>query len=923
MEWFATALERDSGDSTLWRETAQLALVLKSARLARFALESVLDYNTVGVSSAKDALGLIEGGTYNPEDHFALVQLRGILERINDTESLRNPAYKRSKKRLKKSFTKFLNPLPWLPIPPPEEHESLSKQLEKFSASREELQVETRSWWAVGQALLARAPVPRDDETPEPEEVVATSGVLHLTIPSSDNDTEESRDATPEEETSPVKAETAAAEDTEDVRMADTVATTLAKNDRRRSGSTTRKRKSTSMGIDTAGSRLSKRQMAKKDAEAAAAAAAASTPESKSRVRQDSQDASDRLFNTVEDLFAPFNLSLGTVESLRISLVAEDKDKETSCNKDDLFVEDFKTIMQTWDDSKGNVILYGEGIQAPAEAAQGVRFLEMEANAPTKPALPADEGLRRWVKRVNGKALGPEEVAFEWLKALTRRNTEHRKPSKKVPKKPLPAQSDWMRYSWPDSLKHSAVEIARSSEDLLYRYFKNVEAEFVADGLAGTQKEFSEDNYADVEWAETILELYLDDLEAEERIRSDGDMTHDLKHELEKKRERVARWAYLAGDLIQCRPRSPDGTLEEDQLTLRFLWATAIVTGSCEPSREFRLGCFEDLKHKLAEHLPVDLPNSIVMPEVSVARADREISKLKTVDFFNTIFMATSEASRPDPDDVIDILEAVLKPGEVIPYDDEEAHMLEEINRFLEGSSGMFKLNLWEKLKTAYHVSGNESRMLSCTLKCIHILMKEMAGRNYLESALDHRQFVLLRSLRLIETMVGEVVDTARSGGTEAFDKLSPEESTQGLKSMMGLLRILHCFSLWEGAVVRSEVKASDLHSYRLVQVKFRELLVRTWVMTYYLYAAMLRQGLGGDDGEPCDEDTQTLKLSSLLRALHEELGPRHYCKLADHLFLKVTFDELVKFNDDELSWDLMQCIQCRYHFVLCVGFQL
>ncbi|TGZ82588.1 hypothetical protein EX30DRAFT_317948 [Ascodesmis nigricans] len=912
--WFSTALCRDAGDPSLWREAAQLASVLRSERLARFALESVLDHSTVGVDASRDILSLVSGGVPNPEDHVSLVQLRKMLEQLGDTDSLENPVIQQyRKKKVGNMFKKLMKPYPWLPTPPPDNHKHLLEDIDNFSKSGDSIQVDSRSWTSVGKALLAQ--IPQDDGTFDAEDVPATSGIINIVIPPGDSD-QDSRDTTPDEESATAKSEPPVADDT-DVPMADgTVASLIASNDsdRRRSGSGNRKRKSTSMGVDTAGSRLSKRQRDKKEADAAAAAAAASTPESKAKIRNEAAD--EKLFNTIDDLFSPFGLTLGTAESLRISATAEEGDASMA-GKKDLYIEDFKALLQQWDDKKGNVILYGDGIQSTAEIAQSMRFMELEASATTKPALPDDEGLRRWVKDVNSQSLSAEEAAVEWLKALTRRDTSSRKTSKRncSKSKSSSEQSLWIKYQWPDALRNAVMDVADISEDTLWERFKDIEGDINDRMELDPEAVFTDDNYADLEWAETLLEVYLDDVATIERAQGDGDKAVDVVDELETKKERISRWGCLVGDLMNFRSRDNEGSLEEDPLTLRFLWAKVLIIGFRDPSREDRLAFFADLQESLAGRPVVELPNSHIMPEVSASMAEREISKLKTASFFNTIF-ATSDANK-DPEDTIDILEAVLKPGEVIPYDDEEDRMLKEIGHFLDGSTAMFKLYLWGNLKTAYTATGQNSRILSCTMKCIHILMAELTCRNYMDSSQDHRGFVLLRALRILDGMIVNALKSIQSD-RKCLDELTNDEALDALSSMLKLLRPLHCFALWEGSVLKAEVKASDLHSYRLVQVKFRELLVRSWVTVYYLFADLLKRGLGSEGRQPMDEEEQSVKLMGFLRDLHEELGPRHYCKLANHVFLKLMFDEFVRFDSRDFESEFLQCIRCRFHLVLC-----
>ena len=838
----------------------------------------MLDHETVGANSSKDALSLVISGNQNPEEHLAVLQLHKILEGLGDTLSLSNECFEGLKgRRLKKSFVKFLNPLPWLQAPLPGCTKTLAIMTDEFSKRRKVVNVTFRTWAAVGKAILdSLLEEPEDDD-------IAHSNILQIVLPHYESE-EESRDTTPDEpspQDSTSKSENAVADDNDDVAMTDSASNlaAAAANDRRRSASANRKRKSTSMGgdgADSGRSRLSKRQRDKKAADAAAAEAAM-TPESRAKVRQDAQD--EKLFNTADDCFSPLGLSLGNAHALKFNPPDAATETHDGPKTDELCLEDFKAILRTWDDDKGNVILYGDGIQSPAEAAQGMSSLDLEANTPSRPLLAGDEGLRKWVKTVNTRGLGAEQAAFEWLKALCRKDLD---PLNKKSRSTTVSsgQSSWVKYNWPDFLKATVLIAVDNCGESCYRYLKNVELRLSERSKDDKSNQFTPEDYADVEFAETILELYIDDLAATERDKSGSDVSEDV--ELEIKRERAVRWRYLVGDFMHHRPRDAEGQLEEDQLTLRYLWATAVMSGFTEySSRDFRLECFEDLKDLLSERgvPPIDLPNSSIMPEISAARAEREISKLKTVDFFSTIFAATSDMNEKAPEEVIEILEAVLDPGAILPYDEEEERVLHEIGRFLEGSSAMFRLHLWEKLKVAYEKVKYPPKVLLCTYKCIQVVMGELKSRSYFDSSQDHRQFVLLRSMRLIKGLMGSALALAMDKANMA--ELANAELKDALESILAMLRILHCYTFWENAVMKSEAKASDLHSYRLVIMKFKELLLQGWIMSYLLYAATLERGMGSDREGGWTEAEREDKLAGLLRDLHEELGARHYCKLS------------------------------------------
>ena len=820
------------------------------------------------------------GGYQNPEDQLALLQLKTILEKMSDNTAVSNPSVQRpSKRKLNSKFMKALNPLPWLPLPTAEDTKTLAEEMAAFSEARETVTVTSRTWPAVGEALLER--LPRWADVEELDDIPLGISSIHIVLPSQDG--EESRETTPEAESPPevepeAKVEVAV-EETDDVTMADASHTLLAHEllDRRRSGSANRKRKSTSMGPDAARSRLSKRQRDKKEADAAAAAAAADTPENTQKDRQDTQD--EKLFNVVYDCFSPFGVSLGTAAALKIRAPSDtqDTDSPESTDKCELYLDDFKAIMQSWDDVKGNVFLYGDGIQSPAEAAQGMKFLDLEPTIPSRPTLSGDDGLKKFVRDVHKRGLGASEAAFEWLRALCRREPEAKKSK-------LPTlsngRSSYVKHSWPEDLKALVINIASGSEEICCRFFRALKDTM----LARATPEFTAEDHANVEWAETMLELYVDDLATLERLRLGGDLSAESQDEHLIKRDRVFRWFHLIGDLIQCRPRDADGQIKEDELTLRYLWVSAVITGFSDPPREFRLACFEDLKKLLSSHSPIELPNCGIMPEVSSTRAEREISKLKTVDFFSTIFTTASDDNQKDPEDVVDILEAVLNPGDVLPYDAEEERMLQEIKRFLEGSSAMFKLHLWEKLKLAYEKLNEPSKILTCTIKCLEIVMSEVRSKSYLDSPLEYRQFVLLRSVMLAEGMINSsLVPILKDPAV--LDGVGADETIGALKAMATLLQILHCYMLWESAVSMGEVKASGLHSYRLTQVKLRDLLVLGWVMTYHLYSSLLRKGLGHEGGGEWEEGQREERLAGLLKELHEELGARNYCKLQEREF--------------------------------------
>lgn len=289
--------------------------------------------------------------------------------------------------------------------------------------------------------------------------------------PASDDSPSTTPTASTPQETTPESVEIINVEDG-DVQMAEAEAAPTVGEIQR--DSTNRKRKSTSLGgPDEPGrSRLSKRV---RDRENANAAAAPPPPPVRQLVSQD-----DKLFTTVEKCFSPLGVSLGKASALKIRGRGEDE----AVNPNDRYLRDFQTILRHWDDDKGNVILYGEGIQDPKEeATPGTALLSMEVAASTStyhPALTGGEGLRKWLKAFNKEGIHVKEFCMEWLKALLMREYADKPGSTKLKNDMLAGEgkSSWLRHSWPEPLKDVVVAMVTDCEELLWSYFKEWEVDY-------------------------------------------------------------------------------------------------------------------------------------------------------------------------------------------------------------------------------------------------------------------------------------------------------------------------------------------------------------------------------------------------------------------------------------------------------------
>ncbi len=199
-------------------------------------------------------------------------------------------------------------------------------------------------------------------------------------------------------------------------------------------------------------------------------------------------------------------------------------------------------------------------------------------------------------------------------------------------------------------MKTAVVQVISRLDEAIYR---RVLDELELAGESGNPGEGVQDLERLVQ---TLAELYLD---VYDRIINPSSVV-DYAVRMETK-GRLGRWMDLASAISRSPSRQQ---VVNDELSLRFLFASVIWTTFADGvSRDHILACWESLREFLEEAgWPViTLPNNVIMPEVSPKAADREISKLTTMDFFLSLFQEDIN----DPVAVIDTLEPVLNPGSV------------------------------------------------------------------------------------------------------------------------------------------------------------------------------------------------------------------------------------------------------------------
>jgi len=719
----------------------------------------------------------------------------------------------------------------------------------------------------------------------------------------------------------------------------------------------TRKRSSDSAGHHEPadGGRIRSKRIRARESVADAGANEESTGVGLAKYVSDQLEAITRadhwIFEVVGGLLSKLGVqTLGSLDELKISVEEAEEDIPSISDEREVrrsrrtVIQDLRQILRSWTDEKGNVVLYSDDVEDPNSNIGGARnsgltiFLEHSKRGgqkvTTRPLLSTDDGLASFQDTINETWMYVNEAAFHWIKSLL------------LPVVPALGHtrtdsctstgqgqgSTYTVYVWPDALKETVVQILVGQDGFIFKAMED-EALSLEDRILqargnGHIYPYSFVDHSNIEMVQTVFELHLDIYASITNPSSEVDNgTRTLQ------RYRLARWAGLASHLLNLRPREEEWFLAQDILTFRYLWAATFFANMSEGvSREHVLLCLNDLKNLLeAARSPViELQNNAVMPEVSAAAAEREISRLTTMEFFLSIF----STENGNPVAIIESLEPILDPltnaengkqaaqrsedgtsgksRDTAQHENELARsssapenvscshltQADEMSRFLERGSASLRLFLWRRLRDAYEAINYPPKVFSCCLRSIEIIMKDVKATSYLDSAREHRQSTLLKWIRCLDDLIIKALTLALNEPT-SFDCIDNEHLQASMSAMAELSRLLHSFTMYEDSIRVGEVRpsASSAHpSMAVFANKLREMQVRAWTLQYTL----LRDGMSQNQDV---FKTATDDLADYLRVVHYGLGIRSYCKLSNKVFLKFMKMELLRLTTAE-TWE-------------------
>ncbi|KAI1989642.1 Histone transcription regulator 3 [Ophidiomyces ophidiicola] len=633
------------------------------------------------------------------------------------------------------------------------------------------------------------------------------------------------------------------------------------------------------------------------------------------------------MFNTTGALISKMGIEdLGTIDELK--QVVDESYRQTSfqstpCEKylESVSVRDLREAIENWSGSinfRDDVFTTPDGLIGVKQYGLNV-FLERSRQT-QQASTPANEdydsqGLSEFLLLVNSSRLRPEQAALKWLE----RHLASSHLFVKSPNSPhmLQLRSSYAGSKWSEEMRWLVQELLKNSDEFLYQNLSLVDLGF---GKATSAPIKEDERAVDMaisyaEMAQTLYEVHLDMYAS---MSSPSNATNEASKALQK--DRLQRWETVARDrLIHCMDANGDDSLSTS-LVMRHIWSTIMHFNITEDaSREYVVECLEDLKRILRQFdTPIiTLVNNTLMSELSVDAIEQEIARISSMEFFMKVFGPGKE----DPVSLIESIEPILDPSaiEYLPSQNMETakfrdaalevQRARDLSFFLDRGDATLKLLLWRRLQKAYDSIQYPTKVISCSLRSIEIIVKEFTSSSYLNLPGEQRRIALLRWLNradyLMLNVIGKILDDPKS----SFECIDMNHLQTSMSAVAKLSRLLHSFVLYEDSVRIGQTSPPEIRpaaaakAHEHYKEKLRSMLVRAWTLQYTL----LKEGI-----EQNREvfDTPSDDCINYLRSVHNALGIRSYCKYSNKLLLKVMKQELLTLDaEDNYESDTAQVL--------------
>lgn len=953
LRYFAEALDKDDGDLDLWTRTAAVAALTGSSRITRFCLEAVLDGDDEGLYSFLRLPGLEEG--------FAGQQLRELVEKLQDTLSLlQSPLSDLRRRKLSAALKKRLAPFPFTPLPADvKKRESMEEAMKRPSPCLVLSPIKS-DWAHVGDAILNEY-LQEQQRLVDP----GPGLLITLNIPDLPNATtdpqqrptssisgeklgEQVQRRTSEARVSvEEKAEKTPGENGADTEMKDGSDSKAdhegAQNGEGNSAESSekpnapsRKRSTESAGLPEnaeGGRGRSKRIRAREsigdaNLSGVVTAADAAQQQVEDELSQFYQ-ADDWLYEIVGDMLAKLDVKgLGSPKVLRDML--RNKQTESSAMEDSGFktaATDLYTILQQLIPQAVPMLMAPDSIDLLGNASReaGLNAFLGYTRTPSsqgtdRPMLDGDN-LSKWLPLSNTVGVPIREHVWSWLQSMLRPGA--------FPD-PDDSQSSYIRHQWSDDLKRIVVQAIVNVDDFLYERMvqevSGLDARILQDQATGRAPSLGDHDSSLIEMIQTVFELHLDVYSLIKHPTSSVDVSTQVLQ-----RERLERWSQLARDAMAYRIAIERKSVV-DELDFRHLWASAFhLSVSDGVSQDYVVTCIEELKTiaALLPGSPIHIPNNAIMPELSVEAAERELMKINMKDCFMRVFQHDEQ----DPVSVIESLEPILEssnqdelpppsrtevadsqdPEDALtpatdgsgaghdPSQDTRPSPLQAMTQFVSGANVSLRLSLWQRLRQAYEGIDYAPKVISCYLRSIELLVKDLKSKAYSEAGFEQRSAELLKSIKIIDEVFERILNILKNASAEEiFECIDEPHMRSSLDAVGELLWLLSTVTAFEdlirvGQIPQPTFEGRFNSAFTAFMGKLHDTMVRGWLIQWYLLSDAMAHNT-----ELFPKPTEDK--FEYLRHVHYAFGIRGFCSASNKALLRLMIDETLKwFRIDDI----------------------
>ena len=925
---FGEALDKDDADLDLWRRSARVSQVLGSRRIARYCLEAALqgevdDVNNVLAIPNVESTIVVDELTKLEDD------LQDALSRLqHDRSNVPSVASSNSMKRQLKLY-QFLED---------DVAKSLysSDSMEKRVLARRQIKLDAQDWTSLGLAVLRQITAERDGMLhPDPGEAI-TFAMEVLSRPSDQSLEDGAVRTLPDDDASPLLREDVFMADMEATNVAPAVPGDVESQPRAADEPSSAKDEST-LKESTDGLAILPRKRSVDATDAAEPTEGVRLRSKRIRARESTAgelntsevQALDANSNNDEQvqtrahydhwLFAILNTILEKTnsetfkpaEELR-SIIKPDPSSLTSDEAAHFplsrAIKDFYDAMDTWDEGKTSLFKQSDESLGVEQYEQSQPVF-LDHSGPTMKQEKSDPklDLAFFLQSVNDNWLSAIDVAIYWICNLLRGTAQS------VFDTDLASNtSSFLTTPWPDALADIVQKMIVVLDNQIYNMC------FESCRIATMETDEDADEYSEIDrismiaMIQSLFELHLD-------VRAEAEATST--REKATSQSRLEKWSELAMLAINTLPRDGNGQIRDKSLCIRHMWASVVLLQlGGVGDRDYIITCFQDIKAAmvLGSYPHVTLPNSSVMPELSIQAVDRALSKLQTVDFFSSIFYGGEK----DPVTLIERLEPILNhslshPETALdkPEIDKrgqaegnapthESHTLMTSNEkilieFVENGGLSLKLSLWYKLRDAYTAIAFPTKVLIINLRCVDLIMDELKSHSYAAKSLEDRVSTLLHWLARLDDILTKSLALVTDASHLLAD-LDVNQLEQCTRSMIDMITLMYTVSLFDdysqigqkGPLLMNPFRAYPSESFHTTAIRFHDMQVKLWVLLYKIICEIMNQS-------PEAFEVPWQDQIDYLRHVHYMLGARRLCKTSDSYFLQFMRDEILNYQGD------------------------